>query len=99
MKSKAILPAVFYYEVSFDISLGGNNGNRRLDELFQFINLHHIGQKNPNKRLESGEIVSAITPEQEAPLRELHWRAGAGRLVKVKIGLDKHLNIVSFERI
>ena len=92
------IPEIFYYEVAFDISVGANNGNRRLDELFEFLNLHHIGKKYPNKRLKSGEIVSTLTPEQEAPLKELHWRAGAGRLVRVKIGVDKDLNIVSFER-
>jgi hypothetical protein len=93
------LPEIFYYEATLDISLGSLGRNRRLDELFEFLNLHHIGKKYPNKRLKSGEIVSTITPEQEAPLKALHWKAGAGRLVKVKIGLDKNLDIVSFERL
>lgn len=99
MKKNKILPEVFYYEATFDISLGGFGRNRQLDELFQFLNLHHIGKKYPNKKLKSGKIVSTLTPEQEAPLKELHWKASAGRLVKVKIGLDKNLDIVSFERL
>jgi hypothetical protein len=99
MKNKRLslnnLPDVFYFEKDFDISAEG----RELDRLMEFLNLHWLGSKDVNKYDGNGHLVPIYTPEQEKPLRELHWRANAGCLQKMKIGFNKHMEVVSIEKI
>jgi hypothetical protein len=88
------LPEIFYFEKDFDISAE----NQNLDKLLEFLNLHHIGNKKVNKYDENRKLIPLYTPEQEKPLKELHWKAHASCLARMKIGFDKNMNVVSIER-
>lgn len=96
MKVKKLknLPEIFYYYKDFDISAE----NQDFDKLMQFLNLCHVGNKNINKYDKNRKLVPLYTPEQEKPLGELHWRARTICLARMKIGVDKNMNIVSIER-
>ena len=94
VKKTKDLPEIFYYYKDFDVSAE----NQDFDKLMQFLNLHHVGNKNVNKYNEQGVLIPLYTPEQEKPLRELHWKARASCLARMKIGVDKNMNIVSIER-
>lgn len=88
------LPEIFYYYKDFDISAE----NYTLDKVIEFLNLHHIGNKNVNKYDKNRKLIPLYTPEQEKPLKEVHWKARASCLARMKIGVDKDMNIVSIER-